>query len=193
MRCPADLTCFGASRDTGLRNFQANMQTTRTEESFMAFCHQENLTLATTRKLYRFLKEEEFDHRELMHSDYGKLHQGLKDNIPEEYSFTMVPLEVGKMYGVSVKVVNENNIPVMVPVRNMWKVMCLLFSDPRYQGYLDTHPVPIFKEGPAGKERVFCGWASCRCPHVTAIVHTNNFHAGFSHDQLWDFKHVSFT
>jgi hypothetical protein len=163
MNCPADITCFGASRDTALRDFQADMQTTRTEERFMAFCHTENLTLSTTRKLYRFLREEEFDHRELTHSDYTKLHQGLKERIPDEYSFKMVPLKVGKMYGVTVDVVNENNQPVSVPVRNLWKVLCLLFSDPRYQGYLDTHPVPIFKEGPdSNPERAFCGWASCK-------------------------------
>jgi hypothetical protein len=92
MNCPADVTCFGASRDTGLREFQTNMQTTRTEERFMAFCHEENLTLATTRKLYTFLKEEEFDHSELTHSDYCKLHRSLQSNIPDEYSFTMVPV-----------------------------------------------------------------------------------------------------
>lgn len=175
IKCPADVTCFGVARDEALTSFQTQMKTTQTEEKFMNFCHEHNLTYGTTRKLYQFLKEEEIDHKELKHKDYSKLHQSLKDNIPDEYNFTMVALSVGKLHGCVEPVTNELNEQVHVPVRNLWKVLCLLFADPRYQGYLDMHPQPEFQESPSGRERVYNGFGSCESKLYMHVTHCTYF------------------
>ena len=88
----------------------------------------------------------------------------MKNHIPDEYKFQMVKLTVGKMYGCEVPVTDSNNEQVEVPVRNLWKILCLLFADPRYRGYLDLHPEPVFVEGPNGLERLYNGFASCEHP-----------------------------
>ena len=75
----------------------------------MSFCHENNFTNTATRNLYKFLKEEHIDYKELRHNDYQSLHNALGKNIPEEYMFKLVPLHVGKLYCHRVPVVNENN------------------------------------------------------------------------------------
>lgn len=159
--CPADITCFGVNREEDLQAFQDTLGATPAEQRFMDFCHTENLPYGTTRRLYKFIVEAEVNHEDYVHKDYQQLHNTLKNNIPEEYKFQMVPLTVGKLYGCRIPVTNESGDPVQVPVRNLWKTLCLLFADPRYRDLLDMHPEPVFQEGPNGKERVYCGWASC--------------------------------
>ena len=161
MNCPANITSFGVAREQDLNDFQTNVGASKAEQRFMHFCHEEKLPYTTTRKLYQFILEEKVNHEDFTHPDYQSLHNKLKNHIPDEYKFQMVKLTVGKMYGCDVPVTDANNEHVEVPVRNLWKILCLLFADPRYRGYLDLHPEPVFHEGPNGLERVYNGFASC--------------------------------
>ena len=164
INCPANITSFGVDRDQDLQDFQTNMGASSAEQRFMHFCHSENVTYTTTRKLYTFIQEEKINHEDFTHQDYQTLHNKMKNHIPDEYKFQMVKLTVGKMYGCEVPVTDSNNEQVEVPVRNLWKILCLLFADPRYRGYLDLHPEPVFVEGPNGLERLYNGFASCEHP-----------------------------